>query len=276
MLIDLKRCRGRDRVLAVRPPSEAAAGRRSSTEVGWSEHAVLRPRPRSHRAGRRRGLQHLRPVPPHPCAPTPRRSSRASCSGPGPTRVAWTSSAAWPTSCPTGHSPSCRGRVSAGRRPRPGSSGWPGRSWPTPEIWPGSRATTSSGQRFVGSAHAWWHLGIHAESAEAVAARLRPFADRVAFPGSTGPFLGTGGPRPGQARRPRRRRRRSPSLDRRRRRHLRSRRAPDVAGPRLADEAELLARSPDAGERAAAGEVRGRALAVAEAAGCVPVLRRLA
>ena len=100
-------------------------------------------------------------------------------------------------------------------------------------------------------------------------------ADRVAFPGSTGPFLG-------------------PVT-------LALARLADLAGDdaearrwiaeavaiceragyptwlarALADQAELLARSPDAADQAAADAVRERAVAAAQAAGCVPVLRRL-
>ena len=128
---------------------------------------------------------------------------------------------------------------------------------------------------FVGTAYAWWHLGIHADAAASLAVRLRPWSDRVAFPGSTGPFLG-------------------PVT-------LALARLADLAGDRaealhwiaetvaicervgyptwlaraLADQAEWLATSPDAADQAAAGAVRERAVAAAQASGCVPALRRL-
>ena len=42
-----------------------------------------------------------------------------------------------------------------------------------------------------------------------------------------------------------------------------------------ADQAEVLARWPDAADRDRADEVRARAVTAAQAAGCVPVLKRL-
>jgi hypothetical protein len=128
---------------------------------------------------------------------------------------------------------------------------------------------------FVGTAYAWWHLGIHADAAEALAARLRPWANRVAFPGSTGPFLGP------------------VTLALARLAHLAGDRGealrriadtvatcervgyPTWLARALADQADWLAGSPDPADQAAAEAVRGRAVTVALASGCVPARRRL-
>jgi hypothetical protein len=127
---------------------------------------------------------------------------------------------------------------------------------------------------FVGTAYAWWHLGIHADAAAPLAERLRPWSDRVAFPGSTGPFLGpvtlalarladlAGDPAEA--------------------RHWIAetvatceRGYPTWLARALTDQAEWLARSPEPADQAAVGAVRDRAVAAARASGCVPALRRL-
>jgi hypothetical protein len=127
----------------------------------------------------------------------------------------------------------------------------------------------------VATAYAWWHLGIHAEAAETVAARLRPTSERVAFPGSTAPFLGPVAlalarlaDLAGDEAEARRRSAEAVAI---------CERAgfPTWLARALADQAELLARSPDADDRDRADEVRARAVAAAQAAGCVPVLKRL-
>jgi hypothetical protein len=127
----------------------------------------------------------------------------------------------------------------------------------------------------VAAAYAWWHLGIHAEAAETVAARLRPTSERVAFPGSTAPFLGPVAlaltrlaDLAGDDAEARRRSAEAVAI---------CERAgfPTWLARALADQAELLARSPDADDRDRADEVRARAAAAAQAARCVPVLKRL-
>jgi hypothetical protein len=42
----------------------------------------------------------------------------------------------------------------------------------------------------VATAHAWWHLGIYGDQVDSVVRGLEAYPQRLAFPGSTGPFLG--------------------------------------------------------------------------------------
>ncbi len=127
----------------------------------------------------------------------------------------------------------------------------------------------------VATAYAWWHLGIHADAAETVAARLRPTSDRVAFPGSTAPFLGPVSlalgrlaDLVGDGAEARRWAAEAVATSERAR-------FPTWWARALADQAEFLARSDDPADRAAAPAVRQRAREAADAASCVPVQRRL-
>ena len=127
----------------------------------------------------------------------------------------------------------------------------------------------------VSTAHTWWHLGIHADAAEVIAGALRPVSTRLAFPGSTAPFVG-----PialalarlaalvGDDAEARRWAGEAVAV---------SERAgvPMWLARALADHGRLLAGSPDAQERAQADAVLGRAFAVATEANCQPVLRLL-
>ena len=106
-------------------------------------------------------------------------------------------------------------------------------------------------------------------------AALRPFAGRLAFPGSTAPCLGPV----------------SLALARlaalagedAEARHWAAEavavcereRMPTWLARALADQGRILAASSDPADRVAADAVYGRAVAVAEAAGCRPVLRQL-
>jgi DNA-binding SARP family transcriptional activator len=127
----------------------------------------------------------------------------------------------------------------------------------------------------VATAHAWWHLGVHGDAVDTIAAGLDAYPQRLAFPGSTGPFLGPvalamgrlaalGGD--GEA-----------ALAWVERSAALCERAgmPTWLARSLADQGRLLAASPDSSRRAAAAAVLDRALAVARQAGCRPVERAL-
>ena len=128
----------------------------------------------------------------------------------------------------------------------------------------------------VASAYTWWHLGVHEEAAGALARALLPLAERLSFPGSSGPFLGPVSLALGRLAVL------AGDHDEGVRWLSEAVATCDKAGMptwlarALADLGRTMRSSSDPGERAEGEAVLQRALSVAQSSGCAPVLRQLA
>jgi hypothetical protein len=127
----------------------------------------------------------------------------------------------------------------------------------------------------VATAHAWWHLGVHGDAVDSVAAGLEAYPDRLAFPGSTGPFLGPVALAMGRLAALAGDREAAVAWLERAVALCERAGMPMWLARSVADQGCLLATSHDPILRAAADAVLERALAVAVAAECRPVQRAL-
>jgi hypothetical protein len=128
---------------------------------------------------------------------------------------------------------------------------------------------------FVATAHAWWHLGVYGDAVHTIAAGLEPYPQRLAFPGSTGPFVGPVALAMGRLAALAGDRESALAWVERSAALCERAGMPTWLARSLADQGGLLASSPDSSRRAAADAVLERALAVARQAGCRPVERAL-